>query len=75
MVHTLKIEEQFYRRVLRGDKKAELRKNDRDFQAGDEIKFEVLNSEYEGDTYVITHVLKNYTGLEKGFCILSIEAV
>lgn len=36
-VHELKILPQFFNSVIRGDKRAELRKNDRDYQVGDAL--------------------------------------
>lgn len=38
-MHTLKIQEPFFYDALTGVKKAELRKNDRDFRVGDLIHF------------------------------------
>lgn len=35
MIHQLKILNRYYQRVLRGEKTAEVRVNDRDFQTGD----------------------------------------
>jgi len=55
MIHQLKIEPEWRDRVLDGQKVCEVRHNDRDYQAGDEV---VLVC---GETQVrkkITHVLK-----------------
>ncbi len=42
MTHLLRIRADFADRVLSGEKTFELRKNDRDFQRGDEIVFQVV---------------------------------
>lgn len=45
MKHTLKIEQKYLIRILIGEKSFEIRKNDRDFQVGDEIDFLPLEDE------------------------------
>lgn len=42
-VHQLKIRRCFYRALVEDRKKAELRKNDRDYQVGDFISFDVID--------------------------------
>lgn len=44
-LHTIKLHERFDQAVFSGDKKAEVRKNDRDYQKGDIIRFEVVGFE------------------------------
>ena len=59
-LHVLKIERSFYDAVVMENKKAELRKDDRDYKVGDLIHFTDINgNEYEGEfnLFVITHVL------------------
>lgn len=46
MKHELKIRQCFLMRILDGSKTFEIRKNDRDFQVGDKIKFLPLECEY-----------------------------
>ena len=77
-LHELKIKDKYYEDIACGYKKAELRKNDRDYQVGDLIQFipETINEKYwKYDLYEITHVLKDVPeyGLADGYCILSIE--
>ena len=78
-LHYLKIKPEYYEEVRRGNKKAELRKNDRDYQVGDVIKFIVIDdkgNETKTDRYYeITHILKDVPeyGLQDGYAILSIE--
>ena len=85
MTHLLKIRADFADRVLSGEKTFELRKNDRDFQCGDEIVFQVVwlsETAYEvdeehplnGKTYTITYVLSGW-GLKKGYVALGIKPV
>ena len=45
MKHELKIEQKYLIRILTGQKKFEVRVNDRDYQIGDEIVFLPLSSE------------------------------
>lgn len=74
--HELKILPEYYKAVLKGKKKFELRKNDRDYEVGDRL---ILN-EYDGEKYTGEFVIKNITyifkggsyGLEEGYVILSI---
>lgn len=85
MTHQLKIRADFADRVLSGEKTFELRKNDRDFQRGDEIIFQVVwlsgsacevdvDEEHplNGKAYTITYVLSGW-GLKKGYVALGIK--
>lgn len=70
----LKILPQYFEEVVKGNKKAELRLNDRDFKVGDIYELE----EYDGKTYTgrsvivrITHILEGFEGLAKGWCMFS----
>ena len=88
-MHTLKIQEPFFYDVLTGVKKAELRKNDRDFRVGDLIHFtDVDGYEYMDAqrnsvccllAFKITHVLDAAIVIpnlkEMEYVILSIERV
>lgn len=59
-LHVLKIEQRWYQAVINGEKKAEFRINDRDYQEGDLIHFTDTNGEeYETNfnLFVITHIL------------------
>ena len=91
-VHKLKLQEQFVKAVLHGQKSWELRNDDRHFKVGDIIVFTDLEGNYYRQfmkvpancktpkdykpsprTYEITYKLDGFTGLEKGYCILSIR--
>lgn len=80
-IHILKLEECYWQAILQGKKKSEVRKDDRDFQSGDNIVFAInypLNNaepepimEYQ---FKITHVLRGgQYGIESGYVVLSIE--
>ena len=87
-LHVLKIKDEYFREVRAGFKKAEIRKNDRDYQVDDLIHFVGLSgAELMGcnrdctlrreNLYRITHVLKDVPeyGLQEGYAILSIERI
>lgn len=77
MTHRLKLTNTYFERVRMKQKTSELRFNDRDFQTGDYMDLVEYdpNSGIEGSIINtrITHVLSNYVGLKKGFCIISFE--
>lgn len=79
-IHNLKIKSCYFIEVMAGFKRAELRKNDRDYEVGEYIHFITSDGTdfkgYENNLFIITHVLqgeevKQY-GLKKGYAILSI---
>lgn len=83
-LHELKIKEEYFKEVLRGNKTFELRKNDRDYQVGDLIHFLSVNggnliignpAYNEKLVFQITYILKDVAeyGLDKEYCILGIK--
>ncbi|KYP88493.1 hypothetical protein WB91_17240 [bacteria symbiont BFo1 of Frankliniella occidentalis] len=58
-VHNLKIGPLFFAAVFAGDKKAELRWNDRDFRCGDFLNLREWEGEYSGNELLVevTHIL------------------
>ena len=81
-LHELKIKREYYEAILFGKKTFELRKNDRDYQAGDLIHFVNLDGTIyieetceEKNVYQITYILKDVPeyGLDKNYCILGIK--
>ena len=83
-LHELKIKYECLVEVVMGRKTFELRKNDRDYQVGDLIRFDIKESIFDStrdiyidkDTlYKITYVLKDVPqyGLDKDYCILAIK--
>lgn len=73
VVHKLKIENQWMSEIAAGRKTAELRRDDRDYQIGDRIQFFVNGVSYCAAERTITHVLKNFVGLEPGYVVLSLN--
>ena len=83
MVHELKIKKCFADSVLSGEKTFEIRENDRGYQKGDLIIFQVVDETSFGGTfyvnhhelnnkvYKITYVLSGW-GLEEGIVALGI---
>ena len=75
--HYLKTETEYYQAVERGEKKFELRKNDRDFKKYDMLYLEeVVNGVKTGrklDPVEIKYMLKDCAkyGLCDGYCILN----
>jgi hypothetical protein len=76
--HELKTIQPYFDECKKGNKKFEFRKNDRNFEVGDEV----LLREYdpETDTYSgnamrakITYILNEFGGLGSGYCVLSLE--
>lgn len=76
-VHELKILPEYFQAVRNGDKRAELRKDDRGYAVGDVLILREWDGhEYTGSaiTVKISHILRNCPvyGLVDGYCILSI---
>ena len=87
-LHELKIKHEYLVDIARGVKTFELRKNDRDYQVGDLIRFiDIKQSDsdkcdcdiyIDKDTlYKIIYILKDVPqyGLDKDYCILAIKKV
>lgn len=85
MLHELKIEKQFADAVLDGRKTFEVRRNDRGFNAGDLVRFEVVEQgaaftlpcrshPLNGEMYRIGYVISGW-GLNEGYVAFSIAPV
>jgi hypothetical protein len=79
-MHFLKILPAYYKAVKRGDKSAELRQNDRDYQKGDRVVLEEWDpkrQKYTGNTEyrIITHVCDVSSFVGKGWVMLSLASV
>lgn len=78
-LHELKIKEEYFNAIIRGEKTFELRKNDRDYQVGDLIHFKQIDGReyfnHSKDVYQIIYILKDVSeyGLDKEYCILAIK--
>ena len=80
-LHTLKIKERYFYDVNGGLKKAELRKDDRQYEVGDLIHFVDPKGReidcFSDNLFEITHILRNVPeyGLDVNYAILSIKKV
>lgn len=78
MHHELKIWPEFFSKVVRGTKKAEVRKNDRNFQQGDSVSLREWNPETKLFTTRLCNVrITDVTPLDKvgavGFVVFSFD--
>jgi hypothetical protein len=76
VTHELKTWPEHFAPVLCGEKKAELRKDDRNFQVGDELilrEYEPTKHAYTGRAVIakITHILRGGEWLTPGYAMLS----
>ncbi len=75
-VHSVKIGKEFFEDVKNNVKTFELRKNDRNYKVGEILELhEYEAGEETGRTCrkLITYMLKEFTGLQDGYCILGIK--
>ncbi len=79
MEHKIKIRKEYFEEVLNGNKKAELRFNDRGYEVGDACVLREIddNGEYTGREIevLITHLLEGYDGLKEGWCVFSFKVL
>lgn len=77
-VHQIRIATTYFSDVESGRKPFELRKNDRNYKEGDMLEMiEFKDGKNTGRTIrkVVTYLLENYTGLEKGYCIMGTKDI
>ena len=79
MIHELKTWPEYFKDVAAGIKTFELRKNDRDFQVGDELvlkEYDPKEDKYSGRyrTVLVMNVFRGdgTWGLMEGYCIMDI---
>lgn len=74
--HILKLESLFWQSVVTGEKTAEVRLNDRDYQKGDIIIFQNIDHpEILSQEFIITHILNGgQFGIDKRYVVLSIKS-
>lgn len=79
-IHYVKTNSEFYQLCVKGVKTFELRKNDRDYKAGDIFVSQEYNPETQKFTgrntrSKIDYVLEGFAGLEPGYCIIQLGEV
>ena len=76
-IHELKILPEYYDAVRVGDKRFEIRKNDRNFKNGDVLRLKEWDGEkYTGEEVyaLVRYILTDWqAGLKDGYCIMSID--
>lgn len=77
MYHALKTTQPYFDEICKGNKRFELRKNDRGFKKGDTVILREWDEENKKYTerqlcLEIRYILEDYPGLEKGYCILGV---
>lgn len=77
-VHYIKCETKFFNDVVEGYKSFEIRKNDWDYQPGDDIvlrEYDKELAELTGREFRVSiiYILADYPGIEPGYCVLGIE--
>ena len=76
-IHSLKILPEYFQAILSGKKKFEIRKNDRDYKAGDILLLNEWNGEkFTGNTLSkkVTYILGCESGyVLDGYVVMSIE--
>ena len=77
-IHEVKISSIYFDDVAAGIKNFELRKNDRGYKVGDILKLNEVKSGKETGRFIkakIEYTLEEHTGLQEGYCILSIKVL
>lgn len=77
-VHQIKLGAEFFEDSVNNKKGFEIRKKDRDYRVGDILEMvEYKNGATTGRTVIkqVTYILEDYTGLEDGYCIMSVAPV
>ena len=76
MTHELKILPAYFQPVMHETKNFELRKDDRGYAVGDELKL----CEFDGEQYTgaiifrrVQYILRDCPGLAEGYCILGLK--
>lgn len=77
-VHYIKCETEYFNDVVDDYKSFEIRKNDRDYEPGDDIVLREYDKQLNEITgrecrVSIIYMLEDYPGIELGYCILGIE--
>lgn len=77
-IHILKIHPAYFEKVLTGEKKFEIRKDDRGFQSGDRLLLKEWDPErgcFTGRSVecLVNYILRSFEGLMPGYVAMSIS--
>lgn len=77
IAHPLKILPEYFNEVVSGNKKSEIRYNDRNYRVGDILSLKEWDSRYSGRHVEvrITHILDDEDFLQNGYVMLSFELI
>ena len=81
MIHNLKIQERFYKKIVSWIKTFEIRKNDRDYKVWDTITFtilfwkDILEFKSEIELQILNVFQEKWFWLEEWYCILSFKLI
>ncbi len=81
MLHQIKIQEQYYNKIIEGQKTFEVRKNDRDYKINDLIQFVLVANDGTGSIIKVSDKIFKIGfilyggkfGIDKGYCVFSIK--
>lgn len=81
--HVIKIYKRFHERIINGAKPWELRRNDRDYQVGDLIIFDIMDGgtgtlktdQFQSQTHYRITYLYQGPGLEKDWVLMTLEPI
>lgn len=81
MTHHIKLNFHYADAVLSGQKNFEIRYNDRGYQRGDKVCFNVVDEcgttvchPLSRETFIITYLIHGF-GLEQGWCVFGIKSL
>jgi hypothetical protein len=69
-IHELKIKKKYFDAIMRGEKKCEIRYDDRNYKKGDFVTFD--KDDYHTH-FLITHIERFPVGIKEGYVVLSIS--
>ena len=77
MIHELKILPQYFELITQDKKHFEVRKNDRNFQIGDELTLKEVDGHFTGRKVLVdvTYILNDSSYCKDNFIILSIKKI
>ncbi|MBQ0097361.1 MAG: DUF3850 domain-containing protein [Oscillospiraceae bacterium] len=75
MIHELKIKKKYFYDIIKGIKKFEVRKNDRNFKVGDYLALNEFEEDYTGRSCLVKviYLLDNPEYCKEGFVVMGIR--